>query len=485
VDWARHQLTAGDETEAVSRSYKRLFNRVTERREKENRSFATLLASATATSSFGAVVVPIEQVLDRVAAPLARRAPVGVLLVVMDGMSLAVARELTADLASHGWLEWMPTSGPIYGCALTALPSTTSFSRASLLCGALASGGQALEKRGFEEHASLRAAGKASFPPVLFHKDEIGASGGDLAESVRLEIRNPNRKIVGVVLNVVDESLDGPEQRAFRWPLDEVPVLRALLGEARDAGRVVVFLSDHGHVLDHGSTMNRKQDAADRWRPAVPDQSPSPDEVLVTGPRVLAEGQRFIAPLSESVRYTPNRRQGYHGGLTPQECLAPISVVAQPLVEIEGWEVQATAPPEWWFESAGAVPAPAPRPTPRRKVARPSMPLFEEAPKPADWVAALLISEVFVQQMEVFGGRIKREQVEQALRALAERNGVQMKTALAQKAGVQSIRIDGLLASLQRILNVDGYPVLAVDSSQTVRLNITLLREQFELGESA
>jgi hypothetical protein len=478
-------LTAGDEPEAVSRSYKRLFNRVTERREKENRSFATLLASATATSSFGAAVVPIEQVLDRVAVPLARRAPGGVLLVVMDGMSLAVTRELSADLASHGWLEWKPASGPTYGCALTALPSTTLFSRASLLCGALAFGGQAVEKRGFEEHAGLRAAGKASFPPVLFHKDEIGASGGDLAESVRLEIRNPNRKAVGVVLNVVDESLDGPEQRAFRWPLEEVPVLRALLGEARDAGRVVVLLSDHGHVLDHGSTMNRKQDAADRWRPVAPDQPPSADEVLVTGPRVLAEGQRFIAPLSEAVRYTPNRRQGYHGGLTPQECLAPISVVAPPLVEIEGWEVQPTAPPEWWSESVDAAQAPAPRPKSRRKVARPSMPLFEESPKPADWVAALLASEVFVQQMEVFGGRIKREQVEQALRALAERNGVQMKAALAPRVGVQSIRIDGLLASLQRILNVDGYPVLTIDSSQTVRLNITLLREQFELGESA
>jgi hypothetical protein len=112
------------------------------------------------------------------------------------------------------------------------------------------------------------------------------------------------------------------------------------------------------------------------------------------------------------------------------------------------------------------------------------MPLFEEALKPVDWVAALLMSEVFTQQMEVLGGRLKREQVEQALRALAERNGVQMKTALAQRMGVQSIRIDGLLASLQRILNLDGYPVLTVDASQTVRLNLTLLREQFELAES-
>ena len=485
VDWARQQLTAGDEPEAITRSYKRLFSRVTERRDKENRSFAALLASATASNSLADSILGVEQILDRVAAPLARKSPAGVLLVVMDGMSMAVARELTADLARHGWLEWLPTSGPSYGCALAALPSITSLSRASLLCGTLSSGGQAIEKRGFEEHTAMRAAGKAAFPPVLFHKDEVGASGGDLAESVRLEIRNPNRKAVGVVVNVVDDSLGGPEQRAFRWPLDEIPVLRALLGEARDAGRVVILASDHGHVLDHGSTMNRIPDAADRWRTAASDRPPSSDELLVSGSRVVAEGQRFIAPVSELVRYTPNRRQGYHGGLTPQECVAPIAVVAPSLMEIDGWEAHVTSPPDWWFDSADAVPAAARRPAARRKAARPAMPLFEEPPKAADWVSQLLASEVFTQQMEVFGGRLRRDQVEQVLRVLVERNGVQMKSALAQRVGGPAIRIDGLLASLQRILNVDGYPVLAVDSSQTVRLNVVLLQEQFALGEGA
>jgi hypothetical protein len=183
VDWARHQLLAGDEPEAVSRSYRRLFDRVKTRREQENRVFAGLLAMATAANQSGSSSIPIECVLDRVVAPLARKVPAGVLAVVMDGMSWAVLRELSPDLARHGWLEWVSTDGSGHGCALTVLPSITSFSRASLLCGALVSGGQAVEKRGFEEHSGLRAAGRSSFPPVLFHKDEIGASGGDLAEA--------------------------------------------------------------------------------------------------------------------------------------------------------------------------------------------------------------------------------------------------------------------------------------------------------------
>ena len=485
VDWARHQLASGDESETVSRSYRRLFGRVTARREQENRGFAGFLAAATAANQLSVGIIPIERVLDRVVAQLARRVPAGVLAVVMDGMSLPVLRELSPDLARHGWQEWMPPDDASWGIAITALPSITSFSRASLLCGTLTSGTQNTEKRGFEEHSGLRAASKSSFPPVLFHKDEIGASGGDLAEAVRIEIRNPNRQIVGVVVNVVDDSLEGPEQLAIRWTLDQVPVLRALLSEARDAGRTIILLSDHGHVLDHGSTLSRRQDASDRWRAASEDQNPSADELMVCGPRVLADGQRFIAPVTESIRYTPNRRQGYHGGLTPQECLAPISVIASSVVEIEDWQVQSAAPPEWWFEGAEAVAAPTDRTGSRkgRSKTRPTLPLFEGSEKAADWVAALLTSEVFVQQMEVFGGRLKKDQVEQALRALAERNGVQMKAAFAQRLAVPPIRIDGFLASLQRILNVDGYPVLTSDASQTIRLNLLLLREQFELSE--
>jgi hypothetical protein len=47
------------------------------------------------------------------------------------------------------------------------------------------------------------------------------------------------------------------------------------------------------------------------------------------------------------------------------------------------------------------------------------------------------------------------------------------------------MRVDGMIASLQRVLNVEGYPVLSVDSSQTIRLNLQLLRDQFGLGDTS
>ena len=44
------------------------------------------------------------------------------------------------------------------------------------------------------------------------------------------------------------------------------------------------------------------------------------------------------------------------------------------------------------------------------------------------------------------------------------------------------MRLDGFLAKLQRLLNVDGYAVLQVDRAQNrVSLNVPLLRRQFEL----
>lgn len=60
-----------------------------------------------------------------------------------------------------------------------------------------------MEKRGFADNAALGSVSKSSYLPVLFHKDEVGAGASNLSDSVRKEIRNDDRRIVGVVLNVV------------------------------------------------------------------------------------------------------------------------------------------------------------------------------------------------------------------------------------------------------------------------------------------
>ncbi len=474
VDWARQQLLNGDESELVARAYRKLFNIVTDRREEENRRFGQLLVESTLDNATSPKVLLIEDVIKTLVVPLLRDAPVGVLFIAMDGMSLPVWRELSVDLLDHGWTERVPVDGPSYRSALTVIPSVTGCSRASLLCGKLISGGQSIEKRGFQDHVDLR-----SSKPQLFHKDEVGSSGADLSEALRTAVGRGDLKLVGAVLNVIDDSLSGPEQLAIQWSLRSIPVLRTLLSEARNSGRVVVLASDHGHVLQHDSMLLRHSECADRWCPVENEANLSADERMISGHRVLA-------PISETIRYTANRRLGYHGGLTPQECVAPVAVLAPGIMNLDGWDVQAADVPEWWFESE---PRFTEEPLKRQKRGRSPLtatpePLLFEAPlAQRDWIAALLNSEVFSAQMETFAGRLTRGQVEHYLRVLADRNLVLIRSAFAEKVGLSNLRVDGLIASLQRILNVEGYLVLSMDSSQTIRLHLPLLREQFELGD--
>ena len=166
VDWARHQLLSGDEPEGVSRSYRKLFERVTTRRESENRRFGELLAACTLANQTPPNVLLIENVLSKIVSPLAKPREAGVLFIVMDGLSLPVWRELSVDLSRHGWLEWVPEVGPAFHSVLTVLPSATNFSRTSLLCGTLTAGVQNVEKRGFQDHADRKRQRKPCVPGV-------------------------------------------------------------------------------------------------------------------------------------------------------------------------------------------------------------------------------------------------------------------------------------------------------------------------------
>ena len=57
--------------------------------------------------------------------------------------------------------------------------------------------------------------------------------------------------------------------------------------------------------------------------------------------------------------------------------------------------------------------------------------------------------------------------------------------ALAGATGTPAHRLSGLLAIMQRLLNVEGYSILDhQDAANTVVLNIPLLKKQFEIRSS-
>src|SRR5262249_53222724 len=111
VDWARSALRAGSSVRELADGYARLVDQVVARRELQDRTFAELLRDQTASASQPADLIPVERVLDEVVAPLAALAPV--LVVLLDGMSPAVSRELLADLDRLDWVSLGPGGRPV------------------------------------------------------------------------------------------------------------------------------------------------------------------------------------------------------------------------------------------------------------------------------------------------------------------------------------------------------------------------------------
>lgn len=490
VDWARLSLRSGDPVQGLSETYARLFDAVTRFREEQARQFAQLLADWTAAGSQSDEVIPVERVLEQIVAPLAAENPV--LVIVLDGMSVAVCRELLSDLTRHEWIALCEPDRTFNRPAIATLPSATEFSRTSLLCGRLQAGAANEERAGFAEHPALLPRCRSGYPPLLFHRATLQETeDAVLAADVRHEIGSAHRKIVGVIVNAVDDHLLKGGQIDTRWSRDEIKMLPALLHEARTAKRLVVLVADHGHVLDC-QTQARPCEGGERWRTA--SGRPAQDELLVQGQRVLVEGHQMIAPWSERVRYG-SMKNGYHGGLSPQEMVVPIAVLSSTDRFPAGWHEQPVDTPAWWDEPAGVVAVPQ-QPAPVLKPKQlPSGQLFdlegqEESPTSAkaeeatpEWVSRLLTSPVFEEQKRLGGRGLPADDVfARLLGTLDRRGGKLTSVALARALEFPPLRLSGLLAKAQRVLNIDGYAVLSRDdASDTVELNRELLLKQFDL----
>ena len=490
VDWARYYLSFGDSLGELASAYARLLELATARREEQNLGFGRLAAEQAVLADQPGVVL-IENVLKEVVAPIAKDRPA--LLIVLDGMSYSVFRELTVSLVHRGWQPVkrpeLKTDCPV----IAALPTTTERSRLCLLTGTLETEND--EVAGFRKNEALAAASTRSHPPTLFLKGQLTQDDRlGLSNEVLNEIASA-RRVVGAVVNAVDDHLHSGDQIFVAWDLSKLPLLEQLLAAARQAGRWVVLTSDHGHVLDYQSTLRHSDAGGDRYRSA--DRPPEPDEVLIKGFRVgTTLGGGFVAPCSEKVYYT-SRRNGYHGGVTPQELIVPLAVLVAENFDLGAWLPVPPEEPAWWNGdkiappiAATVTPAAAPQKPAGQGKAKPQqeLPLFG-VPKPPvepareSWMDRLLSCQLFTQQCQQAGRTVpQKDQVRLILAALDERNGVILKSALSQRVQIPGLRINGVLAVLRRVLNIDGYPVLMLDEDgETVRLNRQLLLKQFEL----
>lgn len=486
VDLARLTIRNGDAVAALSESYSDLFREVTNLQEAKAEHFACLLKDWTAAGSTSADLIPVEKVLDRIVAPLATRVPV--LVIVLDGMSMAVYWQLLRDIRARGWFSICPEGLTKQSPAIATIPSVTEFSRTSLLCGRLCNGDAAAEKVGFSTHAALLQASKAGKPPVIFHKATLQETDDiSLSSPVRAEIANVDRRVVGVVVNAIDDHLLKGEQLNLSWRLDTIRVLGPLLKEAYDAVRTVILLSDHGHVVET-STRFGAADGGERWRAS--DGRVEPGEIVLSGNRVVVGNGIITVPWTENLRYAI-KKNGYHGGSNPQEMIAPIAILSPTENFPAGWVESQAVPPVWWDEKADVATA-TPQSTTITKampdslldwreeevVAQPSQ--LPSAPAP--WLANLFSSAVFGEQKRLAGRSYPNDEnvLMHLISALDRSGGKMTAAAVARALEYPPLRLRGLLAVAQRVLNVDGYQVLGRDEdSDTVELNVELLKRQF------
>ncbi|WP_199444074.1 BREX-2 system phosphatase PglZ [Umezawaea beigongshangensis] len=484
VDRALAALWAGDEIHdpVLGQTYRKVHDAVREQRDRLDEAFARRLAAWTTTASTlnPAGCLLVEDVLERVVAPLVEdHAP---LVLVLDGMSSAVAVELGEQLAERGWHEASPEHGGRLG-AVAAIPSVTTISRASLLTGTLAAGKQGAERDGFA--AFWRRHHRQA---ALLHKSEIGGHAGQrLSEALVSALAGD--EVVGVVLNTVDDALDhGREGDRTGWRLDDVTYLRELLDTARAYGRPVVLVSDHGHVLDR-STDGRAPTSAQgvesvRWRLGTADDG----EVELAGPRVLEGGGRVVVPWREDIRYL-QRRAGYHGGAALAEMTVPVLVLLPAADQAlpAGWRMlspEEVTPPWWGRRVDTTAPVSQSRTKPKSKpvAVQNCEPLFAE---PSISLGAQVVERpVYDAQKQFVPKGPNKPQVAAVIDVLVEGGGTRSLTAVAAAAGRAGRNPEFLVSILQRLLNVEGYPVLTpIDGGRTLKLDVDLLREQFEVSK--
>lgn len=441
-------------------------------------------------------LVVVEDVLDRVVAPLARVQPV--LLVVLDGLGWPTFTQLVGELEGHGWAPWRRTDDDAPGfVGVAVLPTVTECSRTSLLAGRPRTGDADSEQRAFRDHPGLLTVTGNGLPPVLFHKRDLRVGGLDtMPKDLLDEVADPRRKIVGLVLNNIDERLKDVAQPTDGWGLRDLDPLRLVLDEARRVGRAVVITADHGHVLDRDAEARAGAGGGERWR--LPDMPAGEGEILVHGPRVVTDDHRAVLATAEQLRYGP-RRNGYHGGLTPQELFVPVVVLSvDDLPESSGWVPAGFRVPSWWRHMQLA-PATAPSAAASRTSAPPADPtatptLFDAiepvapedstasaaGPEPA-WIDRLLASEQLRTRRANRRVRVGEPELRRLLAALDATSGAPLaRQRLAELAELPVARIDRYLAQLQDLLNVDGYAVVSVTGNE-VRFDRPLLERQFSL----
>jgi hypothetical protein len=482
-------------------------------------AFATALPAWLGRGRATSGAVAIDEALERFAVPfLAASKGRKLLVLLLDGMAWANACELLLDMEGHGFApiaHQLSRDGlRLLEPMIAAVPSVTEVSRSAFFAGRLPRAGETVSTSGdpdrFGSHKALLGVLDGRSPRLLLSPDVDDPSGG--ASNKARDLVESDERVVGVVLNAIDDRLRASPQARYRTGVDDIRPLRDLLMSARASNRAILLVSDHGHVPGARlETVAGIHGAGSRWRPLSEGQATREREVALSGDRVWRpRGQERVALLwSETESYSSAAREGEHGGASLAELVAPAVFVAHEALaavlrkegdpSADALEATAYPKPRFWsldLPKETAAPAPLrkarePKP-PTAQVAMPFAPSAVPAPKPGAAALAVPPEVTMLAQSPVFKAMLERrpklkerkDLVLKAVGALFEAEGRLAPDLFATRTGTLVTRVAGAVAIVQEALNVDGLPVLVYDAQEKlVKLDRDTFRAIFGKDE--
>lgn len=518
VDWARRAARGTTDT-VFGRGIEAVVGCADKARTELDRRFARGLAGWVTAGQPATSVVPIHDAVRRVARKFLEGNPDRRLLVLlMDGMAWSQAVEILGSMSDRRWgpLAWHATvdgkiGQGVYPVMFAGFPTVTEVSRSSFFAGAGFKPGERLNtakdpaRWEANAHAKVFAEG-ADVPRLLLRAEARTGSGGASPEALSL-VASPERRMVAVVLNAIDDQLKASEEVNIDWTVDRIKSLPDLLDKARACGRTVLLTSDHGHVPS--DRLVRKAGATSgggaRWRPWPGPEAPVADnEVAVTGGSVyIPKGAHGVVMLTDDASsYAGNTHSGEHGGATLAEVVAPCLLVGSddhaqdPTLQDQALRIRPAHVPGWWnleLREPAAVKADVPPPR-KASGGRPKpvddsqlgLPVVTPPPKPAKSppasktvVSTFATSEVLAAQVP---SASKRKHVVEAVDLLLAHQGVMSAATFASALGQLPFRASSLVSVFSERLNVDGYRVLWIDpQAKQVHLDREKLSQLFEV----
>ncbi|WP_437481822.1 BREX-2 system phosphatase PglZ [Sorangium sp. So ce1014] len=525
VDAAR-AVARGEETAgALAQGIQAALTAVDAARDLDDERFANGLASWVQAGSPGSSrVVPIERALDEFGVGFLREKPHRKLLVVLlDGMAWANAVELLTSLeeAHVAPIRWKRGRLPP---VLAALPTVTTVSRAALFKGKRLDPGEA-EDTGkdparFAGHKGLTKL--LDQAPQLYLRPDVETTTGELSKKAAALVQSKDR-VVAVVVNAIDDQLKGSRQMRVPCDLGHIKPLGPLLQEATDAGRAVLLVADHGHVLGARlASVSAPEAGPKRWRPLGVNDAPGPNEVCVsTDSTWRPRGKAKVALLyRETEAYGGSAHVGEHGGASLAEVVSPAFLVASDRLrqriqleegeDDEALEVTPFQSPPWWDlrvrkPAVRTVPVDAvvvvePSPAPARQL---SIPLVDvAAPKPSKerkdasrpaaaasgapaaarqpGPSAALARSKLLKERQRERGAEPRAVMMAWIDVLAAHQGRMAARRFTHEVGLLAHQAGGAVSEMGEWLNVDTYQVVTYDRvAQEVLLDLDLLQGLF------